>query len=138
MNHLDHIVIAAQDLRQGADYLRDDVARCFLAIETASSNKADRDCWIQVTTRDVTNGVRHRKYGETKGQRNAEQANANIRKRRGENSAAATAEHEPKGTGKFCEVFLIHYFPPVERIECTPIPSHGCAHSEISCTSGKI
>jgi hypothetical protein len=49
-----------------------------------------------MAARNVTDGVRHGEQGKTEGQRHTGKANAQLREGGGQNSASATAEHQPE------------------------------------------
>ena len=61
---------------------------------------------VQVTTGDVANRVRHREDRESECDRNPVQSDSDVRKRGGENGAAASAEHEPKCPEQLCHCAL--------------------------------
>ena len=63
--------------------------------ETATRPQADGDSRIQATTRNLTHGKGHGQHRQAKGQRHTVQTNAHLRKYSGQNSAAATTQHQP-------------------------------------------
>ena len=65
----------------GTQHLRDDVGHEVLGGETSANHQADRHGWIQMTARNVANGIGHRQHRESERQRHADQADADIRKR---------------------------------------------------------
>jgi hypothetical protein len=62
----------------------------------AGNREPYRDGRIEVTARDAADRIGHCQHVETKGKRDAEQANADFRKSCGENCATAAAEHKPE------------------------------------------
>ena len=78
--------------------LRDHVTRKVLPCEALPGTKADRDGGVQVAPGNVTKPVGASKDGQPEGQRHAEQADSDLRKRRGEHGTAAPPEHENEGT----------------------------------------
>ena len=73
-----------------------------------------------MSARDVTNGVGHRKYGQTKRQRDTNEADSEKRtfkigaELRSQHSTPATAEYEPKRSDRFRDEFFthVHRAPP--------------------------
>jgi hypothetical protein len=51
---------------------------------------------IKMTSGHMTNRIRHSQYGETEGERNAKQSNANARKCGRQHRAATSTEHQPE------------------------------------------
>ena len=82
--------------RDATDDLRNDVADRIAHGRPSCSNRAERDRRVEVTTRHMTDRVGHRHDGETESKRDAEQADAHIRKGRSNDRAAAAAENQPE------------------------------------------
>jgi hypothetical protein len=51
----------------------------------------------------MTDCIAHRQESQPEGQRHTEKANAEVRKCRCQNSAAAAAKHQPKRSKEFCK-----------------------------------
>ncbi len=79
-----------------AQHLGDDVGQELAAREPAAGPEPDRDRRIEVAARDVPDGVGHRQHGQAEGQRDAEEADAQLGKRRRQHRAAAPAEDQPE------------------------------------------
>ncbi len=81
----------------GADDLRDGVGQDVLPGEAAACRQANRDGRVEVTARDVADGIGHREHRQAEGERHAEQADAHVREAGSDHGAAATSEGEPEG-----------------------------------------
>src|SRR6185295_9512451 len=82
--------------RDGAEHLRDDVRDEIGSLEAPADEETDRDGRIQVAPGDVSDRVRHREHGEAEGERDPDETDAHVRKRRGEDSAPASSEDQPE------------------------------------------
>ena len=80
----------------GAGDLRHDVGNDVVGLHASAGEQAECDSGIEVAARDVPDGIRHGDDGETEGQRDADQADADVRERGCEHCAAATSEHQPE------------------------------------------
>ena len=94
-------------------HLRDNVGTRFRGLEASSGNQPGSDCWIQVATRDMANGVSHGQNGQAESKRYANKADSKIdsgcgitqlaRKSGCQNCTATPAKHQPKGANCFCD-----------------------------------
>src|ERR1017187_671742 len=75
----------------------------------AAGPKSNGHRGVEVTTRDVTDGVGHGQHGQTKSQGHAEQSDAHARKCSGQNRASTSAENQPERTEELRSV-LFHDF----------------------------
>ena len=58
-----------------------------------------------MAARDVADGIGHGQHGQAEGERDAEQADADLGKARGDDGAAAAGEGEPEGADRFGRTF---------------------------------
>jgi len=102
-----------QDRRTGnaAQHLRDDVTGQLCGLEPTPGPQADRHGRIEVTAGDVANGVGHREHGQTEGEGDPDEADPQLRIRRGQHRGAAAPEHEPRSPDEFRHEFLEHFCP---------------------------
>jgi hypothetical protein len=77
-----------------------DVRAQVLAVEALGHEQADRHRRVEVTARDVADGVGHRHHGQAERQRDAEQA-AGLAA--GQDRRAAPADHQPGRPDRFCQ-----------------------------------
>ena len=63
---------------------------------------------IEVTAGNVADGIGHREHGQAEGERDANPADADIRKAGCENGTAAAAEYEPESSKGFSDQFVFH------------------------------
>jgi hypothetical protein len=65
--------------------------------ESFTDHQAQGNRWIQVASRDMPDGVGHRKHSQSERQSHAQQANADVGERGSQDGTAASAENKPKG-----------------------------------------
>jgi hypothetical protein len=94
----DQVEHAAGD--DAADHLRDDVRQQLVAGEPLPEEQPDADRRVEVAARNVPNSVRHRQHGQPEGERDADEADAELGESGREHGAPAAAEHEPERTKK--------------------------------------
>ena len=99
--------------RQSTGYLRQYVGEKLAFVESTPCPKSEGHRGIEVTTRDVTDGIGHRQHGKSKRQRYAQQADTHIGKTDGEHGAAATSQHQPESADKFSPQFFCHGHLPL-------------------------
>src|ERR1700723_4253449 len=88
---------------------------------------------VQMTARDVSDGVCHGHDGQAEGEGYTHQAYTDVRKRRGEHRTPTAPEHQPKSPNELCRKFpgqghnrllsLIRVFR-VGRLEKTALPEN--------------
>ena len=76
--------------------------------EAPSGPKAYGYRRIDVASGDVPDGVGHGQHGQTEGQCYPEQTDADLRKRRRQNRAAASPENQPERAEELCERLFLH------------------------------
>src|SRR5438128_2708717 len=76
----------------GTDYLGDDVRDDMLVGATPGAPQADRDRRVEVPAGDVTDGIGHRQHRQAECEGDAEKTDPEVRKPRGQNCSAATAQ----------------------------------------------
>src|SRR6516165_6342624 len=81
----------------GRDHLSDDVGDDVSAWAASSAPQADRDRRVEVTARNVTDGVSHGQNFFFEGEGDTEKADPEARKSGSQDSRAAAAEYQPKG-----------------------------------------
>lgn len=93
---------------EAAEDLRHDIRRHVLPLEALSHGEADGDGGVEVRTGDVGDGVRHRQHGQAEGERDAEEADAQLdvgvvaaEVEGGEDGGSAPTEDEPEGAEEF-------------------------------------
>ena len=99
-----------------ADDLGDDVGDHLGFRMTSADDQSDGDRRIQVAARDVADGVGHGHHGEAEGERNADEADAEVDggvtdrtgEVRREDRAAAATEDEPERAEDLGEEFVSH------------------------------
>jgi hypothetical protein len=111
--HVFHEHIQRRGGQQAARHQRADVHRHVLGIELAGRGEPDGHRGIEVTARDVPDGVRHRDHGQTEGQRHAQVVCSSPRK----DDGADTAEGQPEGSQQ-----LRHRFPSHVRLHEFGLP----------------
>ncbi len=84
-----------------ADDLGHDVGRSFLSGEAAASDLTERDSRVQVTARNVTDGVCHGEHRKAEGKRYAHVADTGGGNAACEHSCTAAAKHKPEGADCF-------------------------------------
>src|SRR5580704_13959448 len=84
-----------------AEHLGDDIGRQLRKGKPFPHREADRNCWIEMATRDVADGESHRHHGEAKSQRHTKQADPDAGERRCKHGATAATENEPEGSKEF-------------------------------------
>ena len=82
----------------------------------AADDEADGDGRVQVAAGDVADGVGHGQHGEAEGERDADEADAEVRgpprqEARREHGAAAAAEDEPERADELGDEFVFHGGP---------------------------
>src|SRR5689334_20353283 len=90
--------------RQPAEHLGDDIRHKFTGLETASGHEPEGHGRVQVTTRNMTNGIGHRQNREAESKSHTNEADADIERgafefgadNRRQNGAAAAAKDEPE------------------------------------------
>ncbi len=68
--------------------------------------EADGHGRVEMTARNMADGIGHRDDGEAEGERNAEQPYTDIRKTGGDDCAAAAGKSKPERTDSFGDIFL--------------------------------
>ena len=63
--------------------------------------KTDRNRRVQMAAGDVADRVGHRQHGQAEGERDAEQADPDVRKCRREHGTATPSQHKPERSNKF-------------------------------------
>src|SRR6516225_4984900 len=81
----------------GRDHLSDDVGDDVSAWAASSAPQADRDRRVEVTARNVTDGVSHGQNCQPEGEGDTEKADPEARKSGSQDSRAAATEYQPKG-----------------------------------------
>lgn len=84
-----------------ADHLRNDIRWQLRGLEPAAAYQPDANGRIEVTTRDMADRECHRQHRQSECQRNAQQTDADLRKRRSQHRAAAAAQHQPECADEF-------------------------------------
>ncbi|MCY1518750.1 hypothetical protein D9M68_534750 [compost metagenome] len=105
-----------------AQHLGDNVADELVGRKLAGDHQPNRNGRIEVSAGDAADRIGHGEYGETKSKRNAEQADADLRKGSRQHRAAATAENEPECTQKFRRKPFEHAFAPEKRSRSLQVP----------------
>ena len=127
--------------RKPAQHLRHDVRGQLRGREAAACPQAHRDRRVQVAARDVPDGEGHREHGQAEGERNAMQADADVRKGGGEHGTAAATEYEPerpKELGAVCLhllLLLVERAPNVADAarECNAHAQKRSSHPKVAC-----
>ena len=70
--------------------------------KSATGPQTDRNRRVEMTARYVPHGVGHGQNRQSEGERYADESNTEFGKAGGENGAAASAEHQPKGPDELC------------------------------------
>src|SRR3546814_7324025 len=87
-----------------AQDLRNNVRQKLFRRETTAGPETERNGWIEVAARYMTNGECHRQQGQAKGQRNAKQADADIGERGCQYGTPASTKDQPKRPNEFCAI----------------------------------
>jgi hypothetical protein len=74
--------------------------------EASADHQSHRHRGAEVAAGDVADGIDHPQHRKVEGERDAEQADANIRKGRREHGAAAAAEDKPEGADAVGDEFV--------------------------------
>src|SRR6185437_5735810 len=82
--------------KDAAQNLRRDVGDQLARRKTFGDHEPDRYRGVQVAARDMPDRKRHRKYGESEGESNSKEADAQIRVSRRDDRRPATGEDEPE------------------------------------------
>ncbi|MNV17602.1 hypothetical protein D3C71_1083950 [compost metagenome] len=103
----DHIEHAAR--RDPAKDLGNDIRHDARCREATTGPQTQGHGRVQVTARDVADGIGHGKHGQTERQGHAQQTDPHIRERGCQHGAAAASQHQPEGAHKFsCKWFHSH------------------------------
>src|SRR6201999_3599502 len=89
-----------------ANHLRDDVGNEEARRESSSACQSDRHCRIEMTPRDMSDGIGHREHGEAESERHAEYSNSHLGNAGSDHRTAATAKRQPKGADCLGSVFI--------------------------------
>ena len=92
-----------EDRRAGdaAEHLGDHVLDDLTPGEASPGSEPDRYGGIEVAARHAAHGIDHGEDGEAEGERDADEADPELRKGCGQDRAAASAQHQPGGSQKF-------------------------------------
>ncbi len=99
--------LAAGDQIQGsgpydrAEHLGDDIAGKIARREPFPDHQSDGHRRVEMTARDMPDGVGHGEDGEAECERDAEQPDPDLRKRCGQDGTAAPSEHQPERADGF-------------------------------------
>ena len=77
----------------------------FAGDQIASRREADCHRRIEMAPRDVSNCIGHCQHGEPEGERNTEQADADLGKGSGNDNGAATAQGQPERADQLGDIF---------------------------------
>jgi hypothetical protein len=96
-----------------AENLRDHIRQDLAGRKATAGGKTNRHGGIEMATRHMADRVGHRDHAQAERERHADQADADLRKARGDDGAAATGKSEPKGSDGLSGVFFaVHWSPP--------------------------
>ena len=84
-----------------AEHLRDDVGHQLGGLEPPARPQADRDRRIEMAARDVADRIGHGQDRQAERQRDAGEADAELRKRCGKHRGAASAKNQPGRSDEF-------------------------------------
>src|SRR5690606_30546850 len=90
--------------RYSPQHLCNNVRHQLLFVKTPSDHQAKGNSRIEMTSRNVPNGISHHQYCQAKGQSHSCETDTKIRYPSRKNCASAPAEHKPEGTKKFSKI----------------------------------
>ncbi len=88
--------------QQAAQHLGGPARQNLLGRKALASHQAERDGGIDMATGDVTDGVGHGQQGQSKGEGDAQKADACGREGCGEERGSAAPEDQPESTKALC------------------------------------
>jgi len=92
--------VEQQGGHDSADDLGDDVRNDVSGGKTSARGQSHGDRWVEMASRNVADRIGHGHHGEAESERNAEKADADLRKAGGDDRTSTAPERQPKGTDR--------------------------------------